>query len=175
MLTQEMTMQQLRTNMRAYSSTSTTPRHLQLWRTVLTFWDVYIWTSRQRGCQVFISHVICKMLQQLAPSSGSGKINLLFTLMALGNFVPLTKGNVYQSSTITVVKKFPWNPKPPLHFRWMWEMILPSAVGSDFSKTAHPLVYETELVKHKVCLLLVESDSLPHKPQTQKIQLSHSL
>lgn len=76
-------------------------------------------------------------------SSGSGKINLFFTLTPLGNFVPLTKGDLENSSIITVVRKFPWKPKPALHFRWMWEMILPSAVESDFSKIAHSLFYET--------------------------------
>lgn len=94
-------------------------------------------------------------------------MNLLFTLIALSNSVPPTKGDLHNSSTITAARKFPWKPKPPLHFRWMWEMILPSAVGSDFSKIPHPLVYETELVKHiSILISLIRFPaSISHNPR----------
>lgn len=64
-----------------YTSTSLTPNWLKLWKSVLTFSHVYTRTSRQTGCHIFLSWVTCKMPQHLACSSGSGKHNLLFTLM----------------------------------------------------------------------------------------------
>lgn len=115
----EKTMKQFRTNVRALH------QHIPHSKTATTMedcLDILAWAhmnQQAERCHVFLPQVIRKMPQHPAHSSGSGKVNLLFTLIALGNFVPLTKGDLQNSSTITVERKFPWKPKPPLHFKWM--------------------------------------------------------